>query len=950
MQTTPTPDWSFTLRDASNNNVTELTEGGDAATATVSITNNVRFGADQTVTLEWGIGDLSTGLIQGAGGATTITISAEQSSGSLEISSPENPVDSYDAPATLALTATHAGTEIGSIQLTRRDDETPPVATITDAPDTVNEGDSIEVEISLAPPIGVGPTAEKFVKFTVTDDDGALSGTLSTEVFFVPLESSKTITLNYATADGTAVAGTDYTATSGTLTFAPGEREKKTDLVPIADDDEEDSGETFRLVLSSPTGSDANNGRAVLGDAEAVATILNSEREAALLTGFTLVDAGTNGDLMALAEGSTVRLGELLASSYGIRAEMSPGAAPGSVRLALTGAKTVTRTDDAAPWSLYGDGAGRINGAGLPAGAYTLTATAYANSGGQGDEQGSLEVSFTVAAGALAVTTPGPFTVAEGETDVTTLAASDTGTGGTASWSIPAGTAGGADGAAFALTPEGVLTLVAAKDFEAPDDADGDGTYQVTVEVREGAQSATAALLVTLANANDAPVAVASASPARVREGAEVTLDGSASADPDADDTLTYEWTQARDGAPRVVLSDAAAAQPVFTSPSDLAAETQLGFTLKVTDAAGLHAEAAVTVTVTLVSEVSIAAASGYAAEGADAVFRLTRAGSALKALTVPVTVEETGAMLGADVPANATFAAGVRETELRVPTAADAVSENDSRVTMRLGSGSGWQLAPDAAAASLTVLDDDVAPSVSAADVTIWSADMTVVEYGPRSIGAGTADLFSNQMGRAGLRAKRLWYDPTERKLRIGFDDGLDDAELLTLHMGGVSVGFPANSGGDSSFTLENVDVSWSDGETLAVRVSKPSAVALSTDATLASLSVDGATLSPAFDAGVLVYRAVAGAETQTVTLAAAATDGGASVAYGPGEDADTALADHQVAVPDAGETLVEVTVTAADGTVRRYRVVVARAAAGANAAPAGLPEISGTRRSARR
>ena len=773
----------------------------------------------------------------------------------------------------------------------------------------------------------------------VNEDDGSVG-------FLVTLDpaASGTVTVNYATQDGTAVAGTDYTATSGTLTFAPGEREKKTALVPIADDDEEDSGETFRLLLSNPTGSDANNGAAVLGDAEAVATILNSEREAAELTGFTLVDAGTNGDLMALADGVTVPLGELLASSYGIRAETSPGAAPGSVRLALTGARTVTRTDDAAPWSLYGDGAGRINGAGLPAGAYTLTATAYANSGGQGDEQGSLEVSFTVAAGALAVTTPGPFTVAEGETDVTTLAASDTGTGGTASWSIPAGTAGGADGAAFALTAEGVLSLVAAKDFEAPDDADGDGTYQVTVEVHEGAQSATAALLVTLTDVNDAPVAVASASPARVREGAEVTLDGSASADPDAGDTLTYEWSQIQDGAPRVVLSDANAAQPAFTSPSDLAAETGLGFTLKVTDAAGLHAEATVTVTVTLVSEVSIAAASGYAAEGADAVFRLARAGSALKALTVPVTVEETGAMLGVDVPASATFAAGARETELRVPTAADAVAENDSRVTVRLGSGSGWQLAADAAAASLTVLDDDVAPSVSAADVTIWSADMTVVEYGPRSIGAGTAAQFSNQMGRAGLRAKRLWYDPTERKLRIGFDDGLDDAELLTLHMGGVSVGFPANSGGDSSFTLENVDVSWSDGETLAVRVSKPSAVALSTDATLASLSADGATLSPAFDAGVLVYRAVAGAETQTVTLAAAATDGGASVAYGPGEDADTALADHQVAVPDAGETLVEVTVTAADGTVRRYRVVVARAAAGANAAPAGLPEISGT------
>ena len=299
------------------------------------------------------------------------------------------------------------------------------------------------------------------------------------------------MTVNYATQDGTAAAPADYTATSGTLTFAPGETRKSTALVPIADDNEEDTGETFRLLLSNPTGSDANNGAAVLGDAEAVATILNSEREAAELTGFTLVDAGTNGDLMALADGVTVRLGELLASSYGIRAEMSPGAAPGSVRLELTGARTAARTDDAAPWSLYGDGAGRINGAALPPGSYTLSATAYADSGGRGEERGSLEVSFTVAAGALGVTTPGPFTVAEGETDVTTLAASDTGTGGTASWSIPAGTAGGADGAAFALTAEGVLSLVAAKDFEAPDDADGDGTYEVTVEVREGAQSAT---------------------------------------------------------------------------------------------------------------------------------------------------------------------------------------------------------------------------------------------------------------------------------------------------------------------------------------------------------------------------------------------------------------------------------------------------------------------------
>ena len=772
--------------------------------------------------------------------------------------------------------------------------------------------------------------------------------------FLVTLDPAATgvVTVQYTTVDATAVAPTDYTATSGTLTFAPGDTRKQTALVPIVNDGEEDTGETFRLVLSNPTGSDANNGAAVLGDAEAVATILNSEREAASLTGFTLVDAGTNGDLMALADGSTVELGELLASSYGIRAEMSAGAAPGSVRLALTGAKTVTRTDDAAPWSLYGDGAGRVNGGSLPPGSYTLTATAYADSGGRGAELGSLEVSFTVAAGALGVTTPGPFTVAEGETAVAQLAASDTGTGDEASWSIPAGAEGGADGAAFALTSEGVLSLVVAKDFEAPDDADGDGTYEVTVAVAvpassmAGAQRATAALLVTLSDVNEAPVAQASASPERVPEGARVTLDGSASTDPDAGDTLTYLWTQADDGAPRVTLSDASAEQPAFTSPSDLSAETELAFTLRVTDAGGLYAEDTVTVTVTLISEVSISAASNYAVEGDEAVFRLTRAGSARAALTVPVTVEETGAMLGVDVPAGATFAAGSRETELRVPTAADAAPETDSRVTARLGSGSGWQLAPGAEAASVTVLDDDAAPETetAAADVTIWSADMTVVAYSPRAIGAGTADLFSNQQGRAGLRATRLWYDPPERELRLGFDDGLDDAELLTLHVGAVSVGFPANSGGDSSFTLENVDVSWTDGETLAVRISKPSASAVSTDATLASLEVGGATLSPAFDARVVLYWAVADAGAERVTLTARANDDGATVAYGPAADADAALADHQVTAPTEGEILVAATVTAADGTVRRYRVVVAPTAAESNTAPTGAPTISGT------
>ena len=341
---------------------------------------------------------------------------------------------------------------------------------------------------------------------------------------------------------------------------------------------------------------------------------------------------------------------------------------------------------------------------------------------------------------------------------------------------------------------------------------------------------------------------------------------------------------------------------------------------------------------------VSIAADAAYVEEGTEAAFTVRRTGDAEEALTVPVTVTETGATLGTPVPAGVTLAAGVREASFRVPTEDDGVVEADSTLTATLEAGFTWQLAEDASSASLTVLDNDAAPatSTSTADVTVWLADMTVVDYENGSIGAGSADLLANQGGSAGLQARWLYYESGQRKLKIAFNDGLDDAELMTLHVGDLSVAFPENSGGDSSFNIPNVDVSWTDGETLAARITKSSASAVSTDATLASLAVSGAKLSPAFDAGVLVYRANVGADTEAMTLSATTADDGATVSYGPAEDADAQTASHQVATP-AGETLAEVTVTAADGrTARRYRVVLARAAA--NAAPTGLPAISGT------
>ena len=66
------------------------------------------------------------------------------------------------------------------------------------------------------------------------------------------------VSVDYATEDGTAAAGADYTATSGTLTFAAGET-AKTVSVPLLDDAIDEGKEVMRLLLSNPRGAYLRN-------------------------------------------------------------------------------------------------------------------------------------------------------------------------------------------------------------------------------------------------------------------------------------------------------------------------------------------------------------------------------------------------------------------------------------------------------------------------------------------------------------------------------------------------------------------------------------------------------------------------------------------------------------------------------------------------------------------
>ena len=120
--------------------------------------------------------------------------------------------------------------------------------------------------LSNAPSATVqGPPGLSVADAEVEEAEGAVLA------FLVTLDrvASSVVTVAYATSDGTATAGSDYTATSDTLTFAVGETEK-TVSVSVLDDSHDEGDETLTLTLSNPSG-------AYLADGEATGTITNTD-------------------------------------------------------------------------------------------------------------------------------------------------------------------------------------------------------------------------------------------------------------------------------------------------------------------------------------------------------------------------------------------------------------------------------------------------------------------------------------------------------------------------------------------------------------------------------------------------------------------------------------------------------------------------------------------------
>ncbi len=140
---------------------------------------------------------------------------------------------------------------------------------------------SATITVASAPTLTIGD-------ITVTEGNSGTSVATFT-VTLSPVNTSQTVTVNYATADGTAtIANNDYAASSGTLTFAPSTA-TRTLSVSIVGDTVVEPNETFMVNLSGAA-------NAQIGDAQAIGTIAND-------------DIGTTGGPAVTLSSTTVQPG-----------------------------------------------------------------------------------------------------------------------------------------------------------------------------------------------------------------------------------------------------------------------------------------------------------------------------------------------------------------------------------------------------------------------------------------------------------------------------------------------------------------------------------------------------------------------------------------------------------------------------------------------------------------
>ncbi|WGD31100.1 Calx-beta domain-containing protein [Ancylobacter sp. WKF20] len=583
-------------------------------------------------------------------------------------------------------------------------------------------------------------------------------------MFMVTLDKPSTtpVTVQYRTVNGTAVAGTDYEATNGTLTFAPGETSKQVH-VDIIGDKIVEADERFTVELSGPTD-------ATIADGTATGTLLNDDAAAPPAGGNSLAFAVTDNWGAGFTGAMTLK----------------PVAALNGWTVEFDASFDISNIWNAEIVSHVGDH-------------YVIRNAAW---NGKVAANGEVSFGFQASPGGTAIVADDFVingTPAGGGTDpvpvLPTLAISDAsvaeGNDGTSYLSFTVTLSKAAASAVSVAYASANGTATAGQDYQAVSGtltfAAGETSKVIRVPViGDKVVEANEALSIALSKPSGATLADASGTGTITNDDVAPTLptlaigDASVAEGNDGTAYLSFTVTLSKAAAGAVSVAYASANgtatagqdyQAVSGTLTFAAGETSKVIRVPVIGDKVVEANEALSITLSKPSGATLADASGTGtitnddvaptlptlaisdasvAEGNDGTaylsFTVTLSKAAASAVSVAYASANGTATAGQDyqaVSGTLTFAAGETSKVIRVPVIGDKVVEANEALTITLSKPSGATLAD--ASGTGTITNDDVTPPP-----TVSVAGTTVVE-GDAGAGGGAADgwfsTFGNQI-----------------------------------------------------------------------------------------------------------------------------------------------------------------------------------------------------------
>ncbi|HEY0131252.1 MAG TPA: cadherin domain-containing protein [Allosphingosinicella sp.] len=261
--------------------------------------------------------------------------------------------------------------------------------------------------------------------------------------------------------------------------------------------------------------------------------------------------------------------------------------------------------------------------------------------------------------------------------------------------------AGGADAARFTMSSNGILSFIAAPDFESPTDAGGNNVYDVVIRASDGALDDTQAMAVTVTNLNEAPVITSdgAGTTGAVTVSENIALVTTVTSTDPENATRTYSISGGLDSAKFAINASTGVLSfvtaPNFESPTDTNADNQYFVTVRSSD--GVFADTqTLTVTVANVNEAPVITSNGG---GASASVQLLENGLAVTTVQASDVDGPTGSYAiagGADAALFSIDLATGALSFLAAPdyeTPADADGDNVYQVTVSASDGSLFDL-----------------------------------------------------------------------------------------------------------------------------------------------------------------------------------------------------------------------------------------------------------------